>query len=352
MRSLILALALAVPAGGQASVVTDTFTSYWALGDSLTDNGNLNRIVFGIGTNGAPTSNQVGQGAFYQTGSFWTGLYGRFSNGPTFAEHIASEFTGAGRVTGNLAYGGAEATEASSIFDPTPGLAWQQGQLANRSSQFGDRPLVSLLMGANDIFDALGSSDPAQQAISVARAAANAVTGAASYLSGFGASDFLIANLPDIGLTPAYSVFQPALSAVATAASVAFNEQLSTNIAGLRGTGINVIELDLFSVIHDMVAQPDNYGFSDVATPCMFQSASLAASFGQAQYCSAADSQTRLFFDSVHPNFLAHQLVGDMALGALTASLTPAPAPVPLPAGAPLILIAFGALFSFRRRTA
>ncbi|MDO5613118.1 MAG: SGNH/GDSL hydrolase family protein [Paracoccus sp. (in: a-proteobacteria)] len=362
MRSLILALVLAVPAGAQASVVTDTFTSYWALGDSLSDNGNLNRIAFGIGTKLAPTSGSVGQGAYYQTGKWWSGLYGRFSNGPTFAEHIASDFSAAGRVTGNFAYGGAEAAEPSSAFDMTPGLAWQQGQLADRKSRFGDRPLVSLLMGANDIFDALGSNDPARQAVSAARAAADAVTGAAQFLSGHGVSDFLIANLPDIGLTPAYSVFQPSLAGIATAASLAFNERLAANVNDLRHAGLNVVELDLFSVIHDMVADPPSYGFGDVKMPCMFQSSGQASSFGQAKQCSAADSRTRLFFDSVHPNYLAHQQVGEMALNALSANLSPmammmattalTPAPVPLPAGAPLILAAIGALALFRRRSA
>ncbi|MDO5706622.1 MAG: SGNH/GDSL hydrolase family protein [Paracoccus sp. (in: a-proteobacteria)] len=350
MRSLILALAFAVPVAAQASVVTDTFTSYWALGDSLSDNGNLNRIAFAVGTQSAPTSGSVGQGAYYQTGRWWSGLYGRFSNGPTFAEHIAADFSAAGRVTGNFAYGGGEATEAASILDPTPGLAWQQAQLASRSSQFGDRPLVSLLIGANDIFDALRSSDPMQQATAVARSAADAVTNAAQFLSGHGVTDFLFANLPDIGLTPAYAAFQPALAGAATAASAAFNEQLASNITGLRGAGLNVVELDLFSLIHDMIATPQDYGFGDVTTPCMFQSAGLASVFGQSQYCSAADSRTRLFFDGVHPNFLAHQHTGQLALSAIAANLTPAP--IPLPAGAPLIVAAFGTLFAFRRRRA
>ncbi|MDO5706731.1 MAG: SGNH/GDSL hydrolase family protein [Paracoccus sp. (in: a-proteobacteria)] len=362
MRRLILALAFAVPVAAQASVVTDTFTSYWALGDSLSDNGNLNRIAFAVGTHSAPTSGSVGQGAYYQTGRWWSGLYGRFSNGPTFAEHIAADFSAAGRVTGNFAYGGGEATEASGIFDFTPGLAWQQGQLAKKSGQFGDRPLVSLLMGANDIFDALGSSNPMQQATAVARSAANAVTGAAQALSRHGVTDFLIANLPDIGVTPAYRAFQPALAGAATAASAAFNDQLAANVAGLRRAGLNVIEMDLFGLIRDVMADPASFGFGDVTTPCIYQSSGLASAFGQRQYCTAAQSKDRLFFDGVHPNYLAHQQMGDMALAALTANLTRPVAtprlmaanlaPVPLPAGAPLIVAAFGLLFAFRRRRA
>lgn len=349
MRKLVLAAAVAFSAvAAQASVVTDTFSSYWALGDSLSDNGNLNRLAFSVGTGFAPVSSTEGKAAYYRTGSFFSGYFGRFSNGRTFAEHIAGEFTAAGHVTGNLAHGGAEATEPDSLFDLTPGLEWQRKALARDAGRFGSRPLVSMLMGANDIFDALKSGDPMSAALVAATRAADAIADTARELSALGARDFLIANLPDIGKTPAYALLQPALQPAATAASIAFNERLAENIALLRASGLMVVDLNLYAVMNGMLADPAAYGLTDVTLPCMFDSAAVAGAFGQAQYCSDTDARGRLFFDAVHPNLLAHAQVGNMALAALERSLMPAP--VPIAGTLPLLLGGFGVLMIARRR--
>lgn len=316
----------------------------WALGDSLTDDGNLNRFVFAVATDFAPTSHTVGAPAYYQTGGYFTGLDGSFSNGPTFAEYVAADFSAAGRATGNFARGGAEAAEADSILDPTPGLERQRGELLAQAGSFGARPLVSLLAGANDIFDGLKSATPDLISVQAAQAAADAVIDTARIIARGGAGDFLIANLPDIGRTPAYARFQPGLSAAATAATRAFNDRLATNVATLRGEGVRVVELDLFGVLNDILDDPAAAGFSDVRLPCIFPTAAVAGVFGQTQYCSANQAEGRLFFDGVHPNFLAHRQVGARVLSTLEASLVPAPVPLggtlPLMAGGVMVLVA------------
>ena len=344
------ALVLSGPTVATASVVTDAFTSFWAMGDSLTDDGNLNRFAFATGISNAPTSDTQGTAAYYQTGSFWSGYSGRFSNGATFAEHIADAFSDAGKVEGNLAYGGAQALgnggiAGAFIDDLGEQLDRMEGGL---QSQFGDRPLVSLLMGANDIFEALRSSDPMIQALDAARRAADAVGDAVAALRSVGVDDFLISNLPDIGLTPAYSLIESGLKDAATAASLAFNERLAARVADLRGDGANIVDLDLFAQIRDIVANPGAFGFGDVTNPCMFDSAARASMYGQEQYCTDAESQARLFFDSVHPNLLAHRQTADLALALLEQNLMPAA--VPLPGGFALLLGGVAVMMPLRRR--
>lgn len=344
MRRLLLTIAvIAAPLAAQASTVTDAFTSFWALGDSLTDNGNLPLAVFAAGRPGAPIAATEGQAAYFAPGDA-----PRFSNGRTFAEYVSAAFEAAGRPTGNLAHGGAEAAEPADPLDLTPGLAQQRQDLAQESARFGSRPLVSILMGANDIFAGLAGPDPLANAIGAAVKAADAVAETARVLGTGGARDFLIANLPDLGKTPAFALFQPQAAFLASAATATFNARLAVNIAALEADGLNVIALDIFGQLDGIIADPAAFGFGDAAVPCLFPNAAVAGAFGQAPVCSDGQSLSRLFFDAVHPNRLAHAQIGQLALDRIGAEL----APIPLAGSLPLLLTGVGAMVALRRRRA
>ena len=83
----------------------DGYTSFWTLGDSLSDDGNLY----------AATGGKAPPAPYFD---------GRFSNGPVWAEHVAADFAAKGLATGNFAYGGA-ATEPLAN-GPYPGAAGGQ----------------------------------------------------------------------------------------------------------------------------------------------------------------------------------------------------------------------------------
>lgn len=344
MRKLLLTIAvIAAPLAAQASPVTDAFTSFWALGDSLTDNGNLPLAAFAAGRPDAPISAAQGQAAYYAPADA-----PRFSNGPTFAEYIAAEFEAAGRTTGNLAFGGAEAAEPANPADPTPGLAQQRQQLAAVSASFGSRPLVSILMGANDIFAGLASADPVTNALTAATLAADAVAQTALFLGTRGVGDVLIANLPDLGATPAFALFQPEAQALASEATKAYNARLAANIVALEAGGLNVIDLDIYGQLNGIIAEPGAFGYDDATLPCLFPSPAVAGVFGQAPVCTDEQSLSRLFFDAVHPNALAHAQIGRIALDRIEADL----APIPLAGSLPLLLTGLGAFVALRRRRA
>lgn len=340
MRRLLLTIAVvAAPLTAQASVVTDAFTSFWALGDSLTDDGNLPLGVFAASHPGDPILAVPGQAAYYAPGDA-----PRFSNGPTFAEYVAAAFETAGRPTGNLAHGGAEAAEPALSGDPSPGLAAQAALLSGEASRFGARPLVSILAGANDIFAGLAGGDPVTGALSAAVGAADAVAETASLLGSQGVGDLLIGNLPDLGATPAIALFQPRARFLASAATSVFNARLASRVADLRGEGLNVVELDIFSGLNGVMADPAAFGFGDTTLPCLFPGPAVAGAFGQPPVCSEGDALSRLFFDAVHPNIRAHEQIGRIALDRIQADL----APIPLAASLPLLLTGLGALTVLR----
>lgn len=312
-----------------ALTLTDAFTSYYAFGDSLTDDGKLGAL-------GAPS------------------LDGRFSNGRTYAEYIADEFTAAGLDTGNLALGGATGGDINpSAFAP---LSTFSGQIATFAGALasgfglptklnppefrpdgptpGTNPLVSVLFGGNDFFQG-------QDMLVAADAVANGIRAIGSIAS-HTFDDFLVLSLPDISGSPAF-----AGNAVAKAASDAFNAQLALNILDLRNEGFNIITFDTDSVTREILADFANgsplYGVTNVATPC---TASMSTP-GPSCVGLGLDPDTFLYSDAVHPNGVSQRLLGERVIARVEA--------VPLPASLPLMLtviLGFGAAAWRRRRAA
>lgn len=342
--AVVTSLAFAIPA--LASPV-DLFTSFYAFGDSLSDDGKL--------ADGALNSLSDG---------------GRFSNGTIWTELLAQEFEAEGLANENYALGGATAqggdatTQSLSNFQgqrnalganalgiPIPLSAPLDAGRVLELGRPGDNPLTSVWFGANDLLgqNALPNRED------LARNAANAVTQGAFELfvtTGGLFDDFLIANLPDIGLTPLYQLdaFSGArlgTAAEITAATLAFNDQLKTNIVGLRSLGLNVVELDVFSLFNAALSDPIGpsgaFPFFDVTNPC-------TASFGlQGPNCEILVGEAGvngfLFADSIHPTAGVHGIIAAEARAALVA-------PVPLPAGLPLMLLGLGTFAALRRRKA
>ncbi len=333
MKTIILAaamsLTIAVPSG--ASTLTATYSAYYAFGDSLSDDGKLQGII--------PFS-PISDG-------------GRFSNGPVWAEEIADVFTDAGRQSLNFALGGATATgEDHAGPARLATLSGQIGQFADIQSLgglvSGDNPLVSVWMGANDLFAIL---DPVVSPAFDATGAARAVEANIRAIAALGAQfdDFLVVNLPDLGQSPAYSTLLgdpdgtgPAAMA-ASALTAQFNAQLALSVDSLRNDGFTVHTLDVATLFEQVLTGPldgDLAAFQgmDLRRPCTI---SLTDPSGPT--CDTPDSF--FFADAVHPNRIVHDVIAGRAVEAL--------APIPLPAAGPLLLGGLLALgFATRRRAA
>ncbi|MEM7488180.1 MAG: SGNH/GDSL hydrolase family protein, partial [Pseudomonadota bacterium] len=311
----------------QASTVEPPFTSFVVFGDSLSDPGNLF----------AATSADPGLPPTPASPPYFEG---RFSNGPVWAETVDDNFG----VTANFAFGGAQ---AASDDDGVPDFADQIDlfRASPVSGALGDRPLASIWLGANDLFGAFGKVAeegilaPVTGPLIIGEALLDAGTGLSEgvgELRAAGIEDFLFFNLPDLGATPAFAD----LGVLATAPTDTFNFGLDLFLAGPDLADANVTLIDINALFDDLIANPADFGVSDVTTPCVIPDLGIA--------CTPENALERAFFDPVHPNSIVHAAIASEVEDALGL----APAPVPLPAGLPLLLVGLGALGLLRRRVA
>ena len=311
------AVALAAPAA-HAVPLSDTYSSLYVLGDSLSDDGNLFAV----------TSGSVPQSPPY--------FEGRFSNGPVFADYLAEGFA----ATENFAFGGAQAVPDD---DLVPDLPTQLALLsAVDPGDFGDNALATLLFGANDIFGAL---EAGTEEVLAAEDAADAVIDAARAVLAFGIDTVAVLTLPRLDTTPLYTLFRPELADEALLAEQAFNARLDAGLAQLTAEGLSVERVDTQDFFDVLLTDPGSIGITETTLPCLFPSEEAAAAFGQPQLCDLETvAPQRAFFDSVHPNGRVHEAFAGYVEDALT------PAPIPLPATGLLLLAGLGGLAAARRR--
>lgn len=328
---------LAMPAA--AISITDRYSSFYVFGDSLSDDGKFTQLP------GTPPS--VG---------------GRFTNGKVWAQRLAKKFENAGRDTGNLAVGGATAGDGGTLTPlsnfngqidaffgslfaqaPLPETLAPEVTFGDTPPTPGDNPLVAVWLGANDLFGSFAEAD----VVAAAKAVTDGITRlATSPLGEF--DDFLVANLPDLGATPAYTSLLAlngatdqeiaAASGAATAATNLFNLELKSNLEQIEEElGVRIIDYDANAAINDVIANPGNYPFASVTQPCTVSLNSADNPF----VCSKAEADLLLFTDAVHPNRIAHKITAENIQAVVAA--------VPLPASLWMALFAVGGLAAVGR---
>lgn len=324
LRAAGLVAGLALGAAGPADAAP--YDAIYAFGDSLSDAGN-----FFLATGGLAPRPPYSQG--------------RFSNGPVWVQDLATGL-GLGPLTPSLAGGndfaygeaqtGTTPVHAATAIDLPSQL--QQYQQAHPAAQSG--ALYTLWIGANDLSSVLTSPNPAAVAgPTIAAAIANIGT----FIDGLaqaGAQHLLVVDVPDLGTTPRAAAAGG--QAAATALSAAFDVALGTLLQAEQASGrLDVHELDSFSLIDAAVANPSEYGFTDVKSPCW-----TGDYFGgNGTLCSTdpAVQDTHLFWDQLHPTERGHALIGAAALTLVT--------PVPEPSGLGVLAVGFTLLAGLRRRS-
>lgn len=187
--------------------------------------------------------------------------------------------------------------------------------------------LYSVWAGANDLFVQLGLAQtgaitPTQLQTNLATAAVQVVQ-QVGILNAAGARYIMVFNLPDVGSTPfgRGSGQGPSI----TALSSFFNSTLST---GLDALHVDVIRLNVFSLLNEVVADPAAFGFINASSPACTVPSLLCTS---STLVAPNAAQTYVFADSVHPTTATHQVIADYA-----ASVLEAPHKIGLLAEAPL----------------
>lgn len=289
LRSAALAALTIAAAGTMASAASaQSYGRLVVFGDSLSDNGNL----YAATGNTQPTSPPYFQG--------------RFSNGPVFTELLGFN---AGRsalgapVTGsiNYAYGGAR-TDSSAF---PPGMRNQLLAYTGGGGTFRSTDLVSILGGANNIFQALpaagASSNPTGTITPVVLAAAADVNFIVNSVAGAGAGTILVGNIPSLGNAPQFrsTVAAPLAEFAGTSFNAALLSGLMTTAATRPGT--NIILFDIFKIGTTLAANPGAFGLTNATDSC-FNGITVCATPG-----------TYLFWDGVHPTAAGHQLIARLA---------------------------------------
>ncbi|MFZ4166617.1 autotransporter domain-containing protein [Brevundimonas sp. NPDC058933] len=263
-----------------------TYNRLVVFGDSLSDNGNL-YLATGRATPASPP--------YFQ---------GRFSSGPVFTERLgfnAANFTGP--VTGsiNYAFGGARTDSQASPL----GMRVQLAQYQSRGGTFSAGDLVSILGGANNIFQGLpaagASTNPQGSIAPVALGAASDINFLVGGVAQAGAGTILVTNLPKLSLTPQFR--GTAAAPLADYAVTTFNGALLTglNATAAARPGTNIIMMDLFKIGDVIAANPSAFGVTNVTQPC----------FNGVTVCANPDDY--FYFDGVHPTAAGHAAIARLA---------------------------------------
>lgn len=244
----------------------------------------------------------------------------RFSNGPLFAEVIASRYgasTTPSRLGGtNFAYSSARTGPIAGTTQGVPNMVTQVEQyLASVNFQANPQYLyiIDVVSVGNDIVDALtlSATNPNAPATILTGAVTN-VFGMVARLYSAGARHIVLSNSTDVGKTPRAQALGPTAVAGATQLSLQFNGGLAQQLPAIRAAspGLNLYFLDVGAFTAEAMANPAALGFTNVTQAC------LNDLLPTPTFCGAAASGY-FYWDSFHPSATASNLLAQRALALL-----------------------------------
>ena len=329
MRSMAFSLlALVCLAGtfarGQA------YTSIVILGDSLSDTGNDATVSY---AKYGPTAQVPAPVTGYTLGRFTDGtdtLPAAKAYYGVWIEQLAAMLAAKPTVNyslntatpggTNYAYGFATTNTGQSTFTypaPNQALNFNVNNMGTQLSTYlGTNPTITnktlfvVWGGANDLIAASTSANPT----AAIQAAAQNEAGIVQALINAGATDFIVPNLPPLGLVPRFNG-STATSVPATQQLAAgFDQYLAAYLAAIPaanpGKTLHLYQLDTYTLFSTIVASPSARGFTNVTA------SSSAAYTG----ITTTNPDTYLFWDDLHPTTYGHY---QLALSALTLIGTP-----------------------------
>ncbi|MGD1911091.1 MAG: SGNH/GDSL hydrolase family protein [Rivularia sp. (in: cyanobacteria)] len=244
-------------------------------------------------------------------------------------------------VEANFAYGGQTATQSVNFAfagatsgldnvsnpDPIPGLNPNiPGVLkqidtfiddiddlpSEQTTELGDA-LYAIWGGSND-FDAFSDGeviDPSGSVLDLNEPVNNLETSVEKLYNEANAREFLVFNLPDLGIRPLVTTDEAAQAF--TDATEEYNELLAEKVNDLQNSlaDINIVPVDVDSLFEFSRDNPEAFGFINTEDSFLFSS-----SVGETpdQY---------LFWDGEHPTRAAHEFTGEYVLNTLLAASHP-----------------------------
>lgn len=272
------------------------FSQMFVFGDSLSDDGNIFALT---------------QGAVPPTPPYFNG---RFSNGPVWVEYLAPTLGLTFNSANDVALGGAT-TGTQNVgnipgIPPLPGLQQQIDGFTAANLTADPNAIYVVYAGANDYLGA-GTTD--------VTSVVNNLSTAITKLAAVGARNFMVPNLPNLGLLPGPSNQGPLVQQGLSLLSTAHNTTLAANLAGLeQNPNINIIPVNVFSLFNNAIANPAAFGFTNV-TNNIVPGAGVDPSLRGFTIPAGVNPDQYLFWDFVHPTSRSHFFVSDTALKTTTA---------------------------------
>lgn len=248
----------------------------------------------------------------------------RFSNGPTWIEHLARRldkspsvepaFADDGGRAANYAVGGARAREDGVNRNLPAQVATFLDDVKYKAPADA---LYVIDMGANDVRDALlaGSEADIQLILGDALGSIGAQLG---NLYGAGARKFLILNVPDLGVLPSIRIldsFFPGAAAFAGTLSQVFNGNLDSLVAAFGALPeVEIARLNVYGKVNEIIARPADFRLSETVAPCLTPDVAPFTCKKPGRY---------LFWDGVHPTTAVHEIFAEEAADVLRAERRP-----------------------------
>jgi len=283
----------------------EDYSQIFIFGDSLSDSGNVYL-----------SSGETSKAPYDLVPSYPYAIGGHhFSNGKTWAERFAQSLSlnnsgkpslGNSGKNGNYAFGGARARPNSGSLAPDSGM-----QIDAFLWDYVTAPsdaLYVIQFGGNDIRDALFNPLAAYDII---QGALNAVATDIQDLYAAGARNFLVANSPNLAHAPAVKLAGPQAVAGAQLLSDMYNgflEGILQQFQALPGT--TFYRLDMAGFIDGVVDHPDDYGLTNVGSPCLI--------FWTNSDAKCENPEEYLFWDGIHPTAAGHNALADVAIATIS----------------------------------
>jgi phospholipase/lecithinase/hemolysin len=211
----------------------------------------------------------------------------------------------------NFAYGFAFTGDGTSVlsFGPSNAFSVKVKNIGQQVTDYlgthpkiTDKTLFVVWGGANDLLNATSDDDVIDaglnQTLNVER------------LIHAGATQFLVPNLPPLGLVPRFNGSSKS-SVPATKAARLYNQVLDSGLALLRASNqskhIQIVQLDVFGLLNKIVASPAKFELKNVRDSSQGLN---------------VDPDTYLFWDSLHPTTRGHNLLAQQAREILAGSAT------------------------------
>jgi len=275
------------------------YDDIYVFGDSFSDTGN----VFNF-TNGAIPPSP-------------TYFNGRFSNGPVWVEYLASKLGLTFNPNNNFAFGGATTGSENLGLSFLPGLKQQIDEFTTLNQSADRNALYVIWAGTNDYLKYFFDDIP-NPTESVANLSA-----AITSLTAVGAENILVVNLPDLGKFPVTGGNIQTASILSNFTN-AHNSNLATTINLLNqqlSPEANIIPFDINSLFNRIIADPDEFGFTNVTDSCVGELSVVPIEVPVKPVVCEPDKF--LFWDELHSTTATNQLIGEFAFFALQPASVP-----------------------------